>query len=705
MKKKLSLQHIALFVGFLVVLNLLYPSPFPRKFTLRPGGIAPRDIIAPHTFYVMKDKKELQEERQKARESVLDVLRWEEGIADSIDRVVMTFFNQVSDIRNQRVSSEEKRTKLLSLIPELSGEDTNILLSKRYQTMVDSLLKVLHEFLNQGILVSKDSISSPAVVIFKEETPLSVNDFLDITSLPMVAQQRATKMFSGDRRAVNTLATLTVFFVKPNLMIDLAETTRRKGEKEAQVEPTKGIVLKGEIIVRAHDVVTPGVIDKLSSLSQEATISRTYVILGRNIMYLIAILTLFLSLYFFVPSLLEDFGKLLLLIILMCFAMGAASIMITKELSLYLVPVAASGVLLSLLLGTQVGVIGILSLTILATAYSGGDFELITLFLFSGVISVFAATEIKRMSDFYKPLLYILGAYLLTAFGVELIKLSPPVLLLHSLAWAAIGGAGSTFLAFGLLPLLEKIFNITTPVSLIEYADLNQPLMRDLATSASGSYHHSITVGNLAEAAARAIGAAPLVARVGAYYHDIGKLKKPTYFVENQRGIKNPHNKLRPELNALIVASHVKEGIELGKNKKLPKQILDIIREHHGTTLMETFYAKAKERKKDVAELDFRYPGPLPSTRESAIVMLADAIEATARSIETPTPSRLKGVVKNIIKSKLEDGQLSKVNLSLDDLQKIEDAFFPILMGVFHLRVAYGKNSYKEPQKESKNKG
>ncbi|MCK4352181.1 HDIG domain-containing protein [candidate division WOR-3 bacterium] len=707
MEKKVSsllgIKNIALFAGFLIMLNILYPSPFPKKFDLKPGDIAPVDVIAPHTFYIAKNKKELQEEREKARESVFSVIRKEPEVTKTVIENAMAFFQEVKKIRKGEKSLEEKRTELISIIPSLNQQDISILLSRTYKTIGDSLIKMLREVLEQGVIISKDSVGSPIVVILGEEKPIPVNNFSDIHSLPMIFKERANQMFPQNRYIVGTLVTTATFFIKPNLMIDLTEILKRREKAEAQVELTKGIVLKDEMIIRAHDIVTQEVVDKLTSLSQRAVVSRTRIMLGRNIIYLIALLVLFLSIYFLQAPLLDDFWKLFLLISLMCLIMAISSLVISKRISGYLIPIASFGILISLLLGIRVGLAGIMALTILIAGYSSGGFELVALFLGPGIISVFASSSIKRISDFYKLILYILAAYICIVLGVELVKFSPFSALLKPLGYAAIGGVGATFLAFGLLPLLERAFKITTPITLLEYVDLNRPLMRELSIYAPGTYHHSITVGNLAEAAARTIGANPLLARVGAYYHDIGKLKKPSYFIENQNG-KNPHSKLSPELDALITISHVKEGVVLAEKEGLPKEITDIIREHQGTTLIEPFYAKAKERKEEVNELDFRYPGPLPHTKESAIVMLADAIEATARSLQEPTSSRLRGVIKDIIKKRLDDGQLSKVNLSLEELKKIGDSFFPILIGIFHPRIEYAKNLHKESKEEPENK-
>ncbi len=698
-----SIKNIVLLIGFLLTLNLLYPVPFQAKFSFKIGDIAPKDIIAPHAFYVKKSKKELHEEKEEAEKNVFFVLRQDKKQPRIVKKEAENFFKQLEEIRWGKETFSNKRAKLIELESSLEKKEIGFLLLRNYKPVKDSLLKLLDEVLKQGVIAEKSKIEGSVVVILGKEKPRSIGEFLSFDALPKIFKSRATRMFPKNNTAINTIVLLANSFVKPNLSTDLPETLERRERAATQIAPTKGTVSKGEMIVRAHDIVTPEVIEKLQSFPKKTGISGISVSIGRNILYILAIFLLYLSLYFFNPSLLDDFWKLFLLVLLMFIVMGISSLFILSKLSLYLVPIALFGILTSLLLGTIVGVLGIIVLTILISIYSGGGFEVVTLCLFAGIVSVLASNNVKKPSDFYKPALLIGGAYILTALGMETMKLSSGISLFKSLGYALVGGIGNSFLAFGLLPFFEHGFKITTPITLLEYANPDHPILTDLSKYAPGTYHHSMTVATLAEQGARAVGANPLLARVGAYYHDIGKLKKPDYFIENQRGT-NPHTKLNPELNARIIISHVREGVERASREKLPGEIIDIIREHHGTTLVKFFYTKAELAKKEVNELDFRYPGPLPHTKESAIVMLADSIEAAIRSIPDQSPSRIKGIVGDIIKGKVEDGQLSKVNLSIEELKKLEQSFLPVLIGIFHQRIEYEKSTYKESNKEFKNK-
>ncbi len=700
---KVSIKNIVLAGSFLVILNLLYPSPLTQKFSLKPGDIAPRDIIAPYTFYIQKSKREFEDEKRRARESVFFVLRRDNDIPQTLKKEIEAFFTNVDKIKTDQVTFNEKRAELMDLVPSLDKKEISFLLTKDYTSVKDSLLVVLNEVLQQGVIDSVSKVGSPVVVILGEEKPKSVREFLDLNSVPELLKERAAQMVLNNQVAGGIFVSLATIFMKPNLTVDITETLKRREEVIAKVNSTKGIVLKGEMIVRAYDIVTQEVVEKLNSLSKDVGIVQTSTIIGRNIIYLIAIVILFVCLSFLSNSILDDFRKLLLLILLMTIVIGVSSLIILSQFSWYLIPIALFGILASLLLGTPVSLSGVISLTILISAYSGGEFEPLVLFLFSGVIAVFISATIKKPSDVYIPVICISVAYICTAVGMELIKFSPTASLLKSLAYAAIGGAGSSFVAFGLLPIFEKVFKITTPITLLEYANPDSPILRDLFTYAPGTYHHSMAVATLAEGAARAVGANSLLSRVGAYYHDIGKLKMPDYFIENQSN-GNPHPNVSPELNARVIISHIREGEEIAMEENLPREIVNIIKEHHGTTLVESFYAKAKEKDNETNELDFRYAGPLPHTKESAIIMLADTVEAATRSLSNPMPVKIKGIVEGAIEKKMDDDQFAKVNLSIAELGKIKDSFIPTLIAMFHQRIPYAKDIYKETKKETSDK-
>jgi hypothetical protein len=315
--------------------------------------------------------------------------------------------------------------------------------------------------------------------------------------------------------------------------------------------------------------------------------------------------------------------------------------------------------------------------------------------LLSCLGAILGMNQYKQRSALMKTGVFIGGVNLVVVAAIDLLSgnYTPISNFGFDLACAFVGGLGVSFVVSFFLPALESLFDRTTDIKLLELSNNNIPMLRALALEAPGTYHHSVVVGSLAEAAAETIGANAVFCRTAALYHDIGKLKKVDYFVENQYGGANRHDKLSPQMSALIIASHVKEGIEMAKEMNLPPEIIDIIPQHHGTKLITYFYEKAKESRDpelgEVGEEEFRYPGPKPQTKEAGIIMIADATEAASRTLEDPSPARLKGVIRQIIDYIFLDGQLDECDLTLRDLEKISQAFLRVLMGIYHHRVNY----------------
>jgi cyclic-di-AMP phosphodiesterase PgpH len=332
-------------------------------------------------------------------------------------------------------------------------------------------------------------------------------------------------------------------------------------------------------------------------------------------------------------------------------------------------------------------------------------FAIIMGFIFENSMPIFLYTFIGNVLASYfsgkcENRNTILKAGLYTAFIMSFIMLLFNLFTGHALsnlpariAFILLSGIGSSFIALGLLPVIEQIFDYTTDVKLLELANLEHPLLEDMMVNAPGTYHHSIIVGNLSKAAAESIEAHPLLTRVSSYYHDIGKLKMPHYFIENQKGFEDVHETLSPNMSALIILSHVKEGVELAEKYRLGKKIKDIIKEHHGTSLVSYFYNRAKEMEDPelhiIDKQNFRYMGPKPQTKEAGIVMLADSVEASSRMLTDPTPKRIENHVQNVIENIFLDGQLDDCELTLKDLHAIQKSFITILLGIFHHRIEY----------------
>jgi putative nucleotidyltransferase with HDIG domain len=355
-------------------------------------------------------------------------------------------------------------------------------------------------------------------------------------------------------------------------------------------------------------------------------------------------------------------------------------------------PVPVGGVLLTVLFNPRLAFAGSLALTILTGIMLAAPLQYFLYTFVGSLVGIFSLAGRQERTAFFRAggLLGLSNAYTLLAFALIEGDTSA---LVADVVGGLVNGATVAVLATGLLPVLEYSFERTTSFTLLELSNLNQPMLKHLVLRAPGTYYHSIMVGTLAEAAAEAVGADALLCRVGAYYHDIGKTRHPTYFIENQSDALSRHDKLAPSLSRAIVMSHVKEGIEMARGYGLPKLLEDMIPQHHGTRLVTYFYQRAKEAANPglqaVKEEDYRYPGPKPQTPEAAILMLADAVEASARTLRDPTPARIQGAVQKIINGIFVDGQLDECDLTLRDLHLIANSFVRILMGIFHHRVDY----------------
>jgi hypothetical protein len=367
---------------------------------------------------------------------------------------------------------------------------------------------------------------------------------------------------------------------------------------------------------------------------------------------------------------------------------------ISPEIAFYAIPLATGSMLTALLIDIHTAIIFSVITSLLAGMWLGNPF--FSIYQFAACLTgAFGVIRCKKRSAIWRAGFIV---SLVSAFtSITIVLLQGQILTVEApaaLGFAFLNGFIVATFVSAFLPLFEHFFNLTTDISLLELLDLNQPLMRNLLVEAPGTYHHSIIVGNLVEAAAEAVGVNPLLARVSAYYHDIGKIKKPEYFIENQTMGRSMHDKLAPRMSSLILMSHVKEGVELAKQHKLPEVIIDIIQQHHGTSVITYFYEKAKEQQHGdisttVKEDDFRYPGPKPQTRVAALVLMADAVEAASRALTDPNPSRISAVVDRVINHFFLDGQLDDCELTLKDLMEIKSNFVYLLTSIFHRRINY----------------
>ncbi|MCK4596328.1 HDIG domain-containing protein [candidate division WOR-3 bacterium] len=673
---KNSLVHkITILIVFLVILNLLFPTQHLGVPVLKEGNIAGKDYIAPYTFAIRKSNEELEEERRQAMESVTPIFRLDEGVRNESMQRLSTFFQ-----RYERVDS------LMTETPEENKEDLRKLAE-------DIIIQILDRGLVEDLSIVYFGSKREAIVLKKTGEEKRV-EILDVKSAIMFTKERGMELLEGNEEKVMALVEIVNKTIIPNLIYMKEETDEKRRLAVDNVKTTKGVVLKGEMIARAHDPITKEAIEKLSSLAIETGGERVNTeIFGRNIIFILSILVLLVLLYFLNRYILFDTKRLLLIAIIYLLLLSSASLVVRSGISVYVIPIAMASVFFAILIGEKAAMASCVPLSFLLAMFIGfGRTE--ALFCFPvAITTVFVASRIKKFSDFSKVIPFVTVISVVVACGFEIYKGGGYKVVLNSLGFAAIGGISSGVLAVGLLPLFERGFRITTDLTLVELTDLNHPLLKALSIQTPGTYNHSILIASMVESIASSISANSLLARAGAYYHDIGKLKNPLYFIENQKERGNPHDTLRPKVSSTILRMHVKDGIERAKREGLPEEIIDIIREHHGRTLMESLYYKAKEEDPNVSEDDFRYGGPSPNTKEAALVMLADAVEASIRSLKNPTAVRIKEQIDRIIDKRVKDGELDNCDITQKDLKNIRDSFYPILLGVFHPRVSYPQES------------
>ncbi len=502
--------------------------------------------------------------------------------------------------------------------------------------------------------------------------------------------------------------------MKPNLSYDRDASKARLKEALEDVKPVLYKIQKGEMIVRVGERVTPEQAQKLQLIYQ-ASHGRLTIATALGIFGLVLLLFYFpyrfacKNIRKFNPTNRDILAMALLIVgnlflfklgLLVSASVGAAFPSVAAGSYYYLFPFAAGAMMVRILLNSEVALVYCAMMApLLGILFSSKMFVMVYALLGS-VVGAHGVRQCQDRGAIYTAGLKVMVVNLAMGFCFQTLNNTLfTVQTLYVALFAVIGALVSAMLVSAFTPLFEALFHYTTNIKLLELANLNSPLLRDLMVKAPGTYHHSVVVGNLVEAAAEAIGANPLLARVAAYYHDIGKAAKPLYFIENMQGGENRHDRLSPHMSALILISHVKEGEALARERRLGQPIIDVIRQHHGTALIKFFYEKARGQAEasgqQVDDQEFRYPGPKPQTREAGLVMLADAVEAASRTLVNPTPDRIQGMVQKLINRIFSDGQLDECELTLKNLHEIAKSFNRILCAIFHHRIDYPEPVYK----------
>lgn len=698
--------------------NLFFPLDFPRK-----GEIAFEDIIAPFQITVSKTAQEIDEEKKAAADAIPVILEYNRGTVDSIyarfeqfietadsaERVIALKLKSGSRPPNGADSLIEAAvTSITAQYPFVDAGAVRRLLRSNDISLLKSVISdiIRNDIYFYGVIADLNSLpdlKNRSIIVRIDDRELFVlrDKLLDLPRAYVNFLAALNNRSLTDSIDVDLYYDIGRHFIIPNLSLNAAEMGARREAVAESITTVSEVVAAGEVIVRAGSRITPrqekileAMYRQMESLARdEGWMGPFLPVLARLLLIIVAFLILYLYLYHFHNQIYVSNPKILALLLiyglelLLIYLIG-----IKLNLSIYLFPVAIFSILVTILFDAEIGTFNTFILALLLGILHRFNFSIVLTTIIIGTVACYSTQRVRHRNEFFRSILYLSITYLALIYLIESFKVSPPSDMLNLMGYGLANAILSPLLTIGILPLFESLFGFTTDITLLELSDLNRPLLKRLSLEAPGTYHHSIIVGSLAEAGAKAIEANALLARVGAYYHDIGKMEIPEYFVENQLGIKSKHDKLTPTMSAIVLASHVKKGRIMGEEADLPDEVLNFIEEHHGTMTMTYFLNKAKELGIENAnEDDFRYPGPRPRTKETAIVMLADTVEAASRTLAEPKPARIANLVQKIINDRIQSGELEECPLTLKDLAQIKEAFVQILIGVFHYRIEYPK--------------
>ncbi|NFO87465.1 HDIG domain-containing protein [Clostridium botulinum] len=666
-------KYLSLFgTVFIVSYLLLLTAIAPKQFNLQEGDIARVDIKAPRDTI---DQKATKERESEAIEKVDKQYTVKNEVKVQAEDNIKSLFDEVLNLNATNMDEASKITELKKITQfKLTDNEYKDLINTPKETLIDlegKIVNVVDSVYKKDIQENNESSLENA-----KKEGISAIEELNIA---------------------NPLKEILVNIIKsqinPNLFYDSEKTEEM--QKEAQKSTSKVIIKKNQIIIKEGEPVTAeqiAIINELGLLDNGIKGKYVYVYLSLALFLFVILFLQYSYIYLNYKDIFFNAKRLILISLI-----NILSLILARSIgavSAFLIPFAFGSMLLTLLLNYKISIIISIFNSVIMSALVEFDPQVMLLVFINAILGAVMLKKMQQRNELIYATLYIsvVSAILTLSTGV-IISSNLKEIFMVSL-FSIIGGVLSGIFALGVLPFLEGTFNEVTTIKLLELSNPNNPLLKKLLMEAPGTYHHSMLVANLAEMAAEEVGANPVVARIGAYYHDVGKTERPYFFGENQIGRENPHDKISAKLSTHIIISHVKDGLRLAKEHNLPPIIQDIIAEHHGTTLVKYFYYTMKnnaENPDDIKEKDYRYSGPIPSSKEAGIVMLADGIEAAVRSIKEPNKDKIEEMVNNIIKDKLNSNQLINCDLTLKDIEKIRVCFLNALNGIYHQRIEYPK--------------
>ncbi len=756
--------RVLIFLGSILVISWLFPIGDQFEYRYNLNEITRDAIIAPFNFPVLKSLETKEAEWETARRSVPYLFRRDPQITTAQLNGIVDLFTRARRIQRtekklaqsrQQVYRYRYTDRFAEVQRTVERDSTEVVdlqsnfaqrfpldlnapywgsflrgetpegRAVNYTRLQRELESIIRDILAEGVLdLPKSQLGEAPVALASEgvEDVVEPKFLMDLDEAWAKAKTRLQAQYPAEAAIEITVASdLLIYFIRPNLIYDDETTLRRQQAAVDKVPISKGFVLNNERIVDAHTRVTPEILEKLNSLAAakaKAIASAGGIQLWLPRIGMTAVTTVLLVFFFAWLYVYRrawyNRNRFLLLINLLFILILALGRLIERipTVSEYLIPFTVAAMAFTILFDARTSIIAMVSLALMMGFLVGNRVDFVLVSLLTGSVAIYAVRQLRRRRQIFTAIIYIVSAYAVMITAVEFLKYSDLATLGKNLRDASINGMLSPIMVYGLIGVLEVIFGVTTNLTLLELSDFNHPLLRRLSREANGTFSHSIIVGNLAEAAANAVGANSLLCRVGSYYHDIGKLARPEYYIENQFRQENPHDTIAAHLSAKVVISHVKEGLRLAKEYGLPQAVADFIPMHHGTARVEYFYQKAVGENggpENVREDAFRYTGPKPNTKETGILMLCEAVEAATKSIRKPTLPRIQQMVDTIIEMRMADGQLDECPLTLQEINRMKgDAaagtgIIGVLKGIYHVRIPYpaaGKEAVPEEEKK-----
>jgi hypothetical protein len=732
-----QLTMLDLLIGFgaaIVIGALLVGFRYQRIPDLKVGEIANQDVRAMQDV-VYEDAAATTEKREAARASVPALYQLDGDVISSRESEVSRSFAAARDLLAKRrippkgeINAATEKELIAELgekvSPSLPQSVLPTLLRQRFSPVLESqILKILDTVLRDGIVSDRKQFlqdQRTGIVLRDSTSPFEhplADAYLarDLPAAKDYLRQFHLEFSVLPARDRSALIQYLDSLLAPTLIYNKKETEARRDLAASRIPPAEVQIKQGKIIVRNGEEVTQSLITQLEALKNR---QRPRSLLWQFCGFFFFVAVFIYTLWRYFVHYQARHRKIrnhtvLVLVVIVCqlaamrLSTALADILSERFDSLrdpfvlyYAIPFAFGAVLVTLLVDVNMGIMASVVLAAL-TGLFYDDTYLTAYLLIGSFAAIFSIRQYKDRAAILKAGLTIGTVNLLSLVAFDLLRQSLISVssLFTQISLAFIGGILASALASMFLPALESLFKITTDIRLLELSNLNAPILRRLSVEAPGTYHHSLMVGTLAEAAAEAIGANPLLVRVAAYYHDVGKMLKPEYFVENQIFGINKHETLSPSMSCIIVASHVKDGLELAKEIGLAPRIRDMIPQHHGTRIMTYFYQKAKDsldaKNQEIVEADYRYPGPKPQSKEAAIMMMADSVEAASRTLTNPTPAQIQGMIDRLIGAILDDNQFDECDITLRDVSLVKESFLKILTGIYHRRIDYPGYDFK----------